>query len=389
LAGLAGCTWIIGDIPVPDDVSVNAEAIAGAWYVYGLADRRAVNDRITIMADGAVNLADETVTRATLDDDGLWSLDLGEDIGRISGRFAPESGVGLMVEASPDDPAVFVALIREPTIRGSLLGGRTAQLELTDAGSPIAEFARLQRSQDDVYRQSDRITLTDAQLEARQVTVAPEGDDAPRWVVRTDDGDWLLSPLVSGDAAIGIRRSENGSPLGPMVVWRDPVSPRLPDRQLYCAGLTIEDGEVVSRDREARIQDDRIEWSDGRRGRPSTVAGAAVLDGDGSFYDDQGTLVMPDTNGRLFALLPLVPDSAGASPERSWGLALCIGLDAIDRPDPGVDAAMPLDAGVDAASHDAGPDGASALDAAPTDTAVEPLDAARDMAPPPHDAAAT
>lgn len=368
--GIAGCTWIIGDIPVPDVVTVDAEAIAGAWYVYGLSDEQAVSDRVLIAGDGQITYGD-VITAAETESDGLWHLDLGPTLGRVSGRFDARAGIGLMVERDPDDAATFLILVREPALRGTLLGGRTVQLGLTDAGSPMAEFARLQRSQDEVYRQTERLTLTDEQLDARQVTVVTEGDGEPRWVVRLDVGDWLLSPLPSGDGAIGVQRSENGSPLGPVVLWRDPATPALPDRELFCAGLTIEDGRATSRMRSARIQNDRVSWSDGRRGAPRTVEGAAVLTGDGSFYDDQSTMMLPDTQGRLFALLPLVPQPDGALPERSWGIALCLGVDAEGEPlEMGIDAG-PADEGV----LDAGPIVDGAVDRGPSDAAPLDLDA--------------
>ncbi len=386
--GITGCTWIIGDIPVPDEVTVDAEAIAGAWYVYGLADGQAISDRLVITADGALTIGENT-THAETESDGLWHLDLGEGIGRISGRFDGQAGIGLMVEQQPSDPTALILLVREPTLRGTLFGGRTVQLGLTQAGSPLAEFARLER-QDEVYGQTERLTLSDERFDARQATVVAEGEDAPRWVVRFDEGDWLLSPLAGGDGAIGVYRSDNGSPRGPVVVWRDPPSPALPDRDLFCTGLIVEDGEVTSRMRAARIRNDRIEWSDGRRGAPRTVDGAAVLTGDGSFYDDQSTMILPDTQGRLFVLLPLVPQPGGAPPERSWGVALCLGLDTDDTPfDMGLDAGA-MDAGVmdtgivDAAPLDAGPDVWSPDAATPlADATPEPAEAgpAPDAAP--------
>lgn len=375
--GVAGCTWIIGDIPVPDDVSVDAEAIAGSWYVYGLVDRRAIAERIEIAADGAVS-GDGIASHAAVADDGLWHLELGDAIGRISGRFDPAGGVGLMVESAPGDPAAFVTLIRVPSVRGSLLDGRTLQLGLTDAGSPLAEFARLERSQDEIYGQSERLTLTDDRLDARQATVVAEGEDAPRWVVRLDAGDWLLSPLVSGDGAIGVGRDDAGNPTGPVLLWRDPISAELPARELFCAGLTLEDGRVASRMRQGSIGPERVSWSDGRLGRPGAVDGTPLLEGESSFFDDQGTLLLPDTGSRLFALMPIVPAEIGAAPRRSWGMAMCIGVEGA-QPEPedaGLDADPAPDAGAPDALVEREPDVGSpadaAVDGAPWDGAATP-----------------
>lgn len=355
--GLAGCTWIIGDIPVPDDVRVDAAAIAGDWVVYGIADGLALHDRLSIAADGAVTLADAAVTRAEVEASGLWHLDLGPGIGEVTGRFAAASGVALMVQSRPADPAAFVMLVRAPTTRATLLGGRTLHLGVTEDGR-AAEFGRLELMQGD-YRQSARYRLTGDRLDNRAV----EFEDAPgeRWRAVFEDETWLLSPLLQGNAAIGVDLGADGAPRGPFVLWREPVDAGLVDRDLFCAGLALEDGAVVSRMRGGRILDDRVTWSDGRHGTPRTVQNTAVFEGDGSFFDDQGTLILPDADNRLFALMPIVPAAEGTEPTRAWGIALCIGLDAVDPPDLGVDAG-PADAGDDR-GPDAGPD--ATPDAAP------------------------
>lgn len=378
--GLAGCTWIIGDIPVPDDLTADARAIAGDWVVYGLADGLALHDRLSIAADGAVTLADAAVTRAEVEESGLWHLDLGPGIGQVTGRFAAASGVGLMVQSRPTDPPAFVMLVRAPTTRATLLGGRTLHLGLSAGGTRAAEFGRLELTQGD-YRQSARYRLAGDRLDNRAV----EFEDAPgeRWRAVFEDETWLLSPLLQGNAAIGVDLGPDGAPRGPFVLWREPVDAGLVDRELFCAGLALEDDAVVSRMRGGRILDDRVTWSDGRHGTPRTVQNTAVFEGDGSFFDDQGTLILPDADNRLFALMPIVPAAEGTPPIRAWGLALCIGLDAIDTPDAGVDAG-PGDAGADPgldAGHEPMPDAAMPDQWAPDEDPPPDPDAAVDPSP--------
>lgn len=341
---LAGCTLIIGEIPLPDE-SIDAAAVAGAWYVYGLAGTRPVEGRIEIAEDGRITV-DENTTQAARNGEA-WRFALKPLTGPLTGRIDAEAGIGLMVERGADEPETFVVLVREPAERATLRGGRTVQLGLSEAGTPLAEFGGLMVD-GGVYVQSARLTLTEQVHPARTVTVSPLSGEAPRWVVNLGeeaDGDWLLSPLAGGDGALGVHRSANGVARGPFVLWREPVTATLPERALACAGLTIEDGAAVSRSRLARLSAERVTWSDGREGRSTVVDGVPVLEGDGSFFDDVGTMVLPDTGGRLFALLPLVPDPAGEDPpDRRWGVALCIGADPADEPE--VDDAGAADAGV-------------------------------------------
>lgn len=346
--GLAGCTLIIGDIPVPDPPSSAAQAIAGEWAVYGYADGDPVLEQVRIGEDGAVTLDDGAATRAERRDDGRWQLDLGPVIGSVSGHFAADRGVGLLVQSDPADAEAFVMLVRRPADRVTLLGGRTVQLIVPPTDGASAEFGRLELIQGE-YRQTGRYTLTETVEDAR--TVEFENASDRRWQADLVGGDWLLTPLLQGEAAIGVTLWPGGLPRGPLLMWREPGNAALVDRALFCAGLTVEDGAVVSRARRGTIAGNRVEWSDGREGPVATVGNTAVLYGEASFFDDQGTSILPDADDRLFALMPYVPASGGTDPERSWGMALCIGLD--DEPPAPADAGAPdggnSDADVDAA----------------------------------------
>lgn len=348
--GLAGCTLIIGDIPVPDAPSSVAQALAGEWAVYGYAGGGPVLEQVRIAGDGAVTLDGGAVTRAERRDDGRWQLDLGPVIGSVSGRFAADRGVGLLVQSDPADAEAFVMLVRRPGDRVTLLGGRTVQLTVPPTDGASAEFGQLELIQGE-YRQTGRYTLTEAVEDAR--TVEFENASDRRWQADLVGGDWLLTPLLQGEAAIGVTLWPGGLPRGPLLMWREPGNAALVDRALFCAGLTVEDGAVVSRARRGTIADDRVEWSDGREGPVATVGNTAVLYGEASFFDDQGTSILPDGDDRLFALMPYVPAMGGSGPQRSWGMALCIGLDD--------DAAGPTDAGV----PDGAPSDADLADAAP------------------------
>lgn len=384
LAGIAGCTLIIGDIPVPDERTIDASEIAGTWYVYGMTANRAVHALVEIAADGAIDtLVGEALTQATLEDE-RYTIDLTPHAGLVSGRFDPRAGVGLMIEADPLGAPTWVVLVRRPSVRTSLLGGTTVQVELTDNGSPLGEFSRLDSADGDpgIYDQIHRYSL-DAELPRRRLTVVPESEDAPRWVVRPEDADddWLLSQLTDG--AVGVHRAPNGRARGPFLLWSDPLTAELPAQELYCTGLVVEDGLATSRMRTAILSPNGIEWSSGGRGPTASVEGFALLTGDGSFFDDSDTLILPDAANRLFALMPLVPPGNGAAPTRTWGMALCLGLGATE-PLPDIDAGTAdMASAPDMGVADAQP---VEMDAVPMDAQPVEMDATIDAAPPPVDA---
>lgn len=360
LAGLTGCQLIIGDIELPDDDGRDLAALEGTWRLYGLADGAALDARLVFDDAGGVGYGEGAVEPRKLRRDPetttRYRATFGDGLGELVGRFDAASGLGLFT-ASAGAP-VFAIVIREPAAGARLPGGWSATAGITGAGLLVGGVSLLAPGTSG-YDET-RYPLDGSGPIARRVAVDEDpSDPTRRGLVPLDGmggGRWL-TPSPGGDFAIGVQRI--GAQGAAVVVWEP--GDALPSTTVVCSGIGQFGGETATRVLAARFGE-TVRWEDGREGRAIAAGGGYRLAPGYGFFEGIGTLVLPDADGRVFAVLPVEP---GPDPHvaltAAWGFGLCLRGEAAAVVDAGVG-----DAAVDGGgAADAGWQGDGGLDGGP------------------------
>lgn len=398
IAGLAGCTLIIGDIPIPPPESADNSAYAGVWHVYGLTSERVIQARISLDATGRLSDGFEIE-----DEPRLWLdpaaperavLDLSPYTGELTGRIDAELGVGVLVPSNPQ-AAALVLMVREPAGRGSLPAGRLAQTGLFVDGVLQGETAHLIASSPTEFTELDRYALDGSSLTTRTLAAFQAPDQ--RWALRTERAASLDRLLTAQTGwAVGVRRRDRvGVALS--VLFGAPPAARLPSVDVWCGGLVSVGGTPTVRIAQGRFGE-TVEWLDGRSGSPEPIADGLLLPAEAGFFEDQGGLVRASADERVFAIVPLRPDLEGGPPALGWGIALCLAAEGpgdaalpdVGFADAGVGDAGAIELDAESGAADMGPLDVAPLDMAPPDAALvdmAPVEPPADMAPvdPPAD----
>lgn len=348
LAGLAGCQLIIGDIEIPADDPRDLAALEGAWRLYGLADGAALDARLVFDDAGGIGYGEGEVEPRQLrrdpDTTTRYRATFGDGLGELVGRFDAASGIGLFT--APEGAPVFAIVIREPAAGARLPGGWSATAGVTGAGLLVGGVSLLDPGTSGYIE--TRYPLDGSGPIERMVAVDEDPTDPTRrGLVPLDGmggGRWL-TPAPGGGFAVGVHRvAAQGAAV---VVWEPGEA--LPATPVVCYGIAQWGGETMTRVRAGRFGDE-VRWEDGRAGSAVAASGGYRLDAAYGFFEGIGTLVLPDAEGRVFAVLPVEP---GPDPRVAlaahWGFGLCLRGEAAAVVDAGVGEAGVEDAAVDAA----------------------------------------